>query len=174
LPGPSEDSSSGFGYPLDDLTSSSPWKPLSASDAHGLSPSELFSSLVVERSFRILPSVLALRSETFVGFRPVLQRLTPTRKAVPLISLPEGLVQVGALALLGLLDLSGSPSLTIHEKSFSLFSFPFRPFSPPISQSRARRTLRVSDRESLALSLRKGRRPVWPFSPLVPHLLFNS
>jgi hypothetical protein len=61
-----------------------------------------------------------------------LQRLSPTLTAAPLL-LPEGLVQVRALALLGLSAFQAFFPLN-QEKSISLFSSPFRPLNQATSR----------------------------------------
>jgi hypothetical protein len=60
-----------------------PWKSFSTSNAHGLRPSELFSLFVIRLTFRVTFSALALSHETRVGLVPALQRLPPTKRAVP-------------------------------------------------------------------------------------------
>jgi hypothetical protein len=100
--------SSGFGYPPEGfvLAFFHLWKPIPASCAHGLRPSKLFSSQRIETKFLSPLSDLALLSKTLTGFRPALHRFYPRWKAV-LFMRPEGLVQGGGNAFLGILDLSG-------------------------------------------------------------------
>jgi hypothetical protein len=98
-PDPPEVPSSGFGYPLDGVSHQNPRKPLSAPNALGLLPSELFSSPGIDKMFP--PCLPLLRfSNKPLGLLPALQRLPPPGKAV-LLSALEGLVRVGGFALLG-------------------------------------------------------------------------
>jgi hypothetical protein len=78
-----------------------PWKPLSAPHTLGLPPSELSSSTVIEKAFPPLLSALALFTETFPASIRRSDGFLPRWKPCP-SSLPEGLVPVRALALLGL------------------------------------------------------------------------
>lgn len=112
-------SPTGFGYPLGDLSDLNPGKRISASNALGVHPSELFSSPVIERFSRILLSALALSYKTRLNLVAALQRFDPTEEAVPL-SAPEGLVRVRTSCSLGSFNLSGSPSLKSQRK-VSLF-----------------------------------------------------
>lgn len=106
-----------------------PWKPFSASNALGFRPSELFSTVGSKRKFPFSSFVLALFSKTFSAFGRRSDDLIPNNSFTP-SSLPEGLAQVGALALLGFSDLAGSLSLSVAEESISLSSFPLSTFLP--------------------------------------------
>jgi len=59
------------------------WKPLSASDALGLHPTELFSSTVVEATFRSILSALALCPETSSALGRRFDGLIPPWKPHP-------------------------------------------------------------------------------------------
>jgi hypothetical protein len=63
-----------------------PREPISAPNAPGLRPSELFSFRVIERRFPFPVSAPALPHKTREGLVSALQRLHPTRKAAPLIA----------------------------------------------------------------------------------------
>jgi hypothetical protein len=63
----------GFGYPLDDVSLSNPWKSLSTPNTLGLSPSELSSSKVIEKRFPFSLPLLRLVSKP-----PRLKNLAPT------------------------------------------------------------------------------------------------
>lgn len=101
-----------------------PWKPISASCAHGLSPSKLFSFQRIETKFPSFLSDLALSSKTLVGLRSVLHRFYPRWKAVLFVR-PEGLDQGGGIALLGLTDLSGFPFRLDQPLAYDSQLFPF-------------------------------------------------
>jgi len=97
----------------------SPWKPLSASDARGLSPSELRSSSVIEKKV----SRLLIRSGSFrpghPGLAPELQRLSSHRRSGAPSCFPGFLRQGGAHALLGVVTLRVFTSETSEEKCLS-------------------------------------------------------
>jgi hypothetical protein len=63
-----------------------PREPLSAPNAPGLYPSELFSFRVIEGRFPFPISAPALSHKTREGLVSALQRLDPTRKAAPLFA----------------------------------------------------------------------------------------
>jgi len=97
-----EVSLSGFGYPLSDLKSLNPWKPLSAPHAPGLRPSKLSSSTVIEKVFQLPLSALALSFKTFSALNRRFDGLLSPWKPYPSLQ-PDGLDPAGALALLGFL-----------------------------------------------------------------------
>ena len=72
------------------------------------------------------PSAPALSYKTLPGLVPALQRLTPTGKAVLLLSLSGRLIRIGATCSLGLSDLLGPLHSLTHEVSVSLTSSPSR------------------------------------------------
>jgi len=88
MPGPSEVPSSGFGYPLDDVSSLDPRGSLSTLHALGVPPSELFSSPAVEPPFPKIPPRLHFRKKPVSLFR-VLPRFPPTGKAKSLLRSPK-------------------------------------------------------------------------------------
>jgi len=95
-----------------------PWKPLSAPDALGVNPSELFSNPVIGGEFPH-PLPLSRFPEKPPGLPSAPQRLSPTKLAVPLLA-PKLLRPGGAFCSLGLSDLSGSPSAVPYEEIFPL------------------------------------------------------
>jgi hypothetical protein len=116
----SEGSHVGFGYPFCDLFQfPNSWKPLSAPHALGLLPSELFSPSVIEKLFPTSLSALALSSKTVMALDRRFSGFLPPMEPYPLL-LPGCLVRDGTLALLGLLDVPGSPSEPADPKSVSL------------------------------------------------------
>jgi len=83
------------------LELSLPGKPLSAPNAPELRPSELCSSRMIERRLPFPSPLLRFLAKPSTGLAPTLQRLDPTRKAVPLIRNPTFYVESGTSALLG-------------------------------------------------------------------------
>jgi hypothetical protein len=83
LPCDSEVPSSGFGYPLDGLSSPASREPLSALATLGLRPSELCSSSVIEKKVSLLFFRSGLFPPNLPGLMSRLQRLGPTEEAVP-------------------------------------------------------------------------------------------
>mgnify|MGYP003572361760 CR=1 FL=1 len=170
---PQEVPSSGFGYPLDGVSHPNPWKPLSASHAHGLRPSELFSFPVIEKKV----SRFLFRSGSFLpnlpGLAPELQRLPPAGKAVPPPASPGVYPGAGPSALLGLTTSQALPSNEPKEKCLSS-PLPLSFFLPNGFATARKRNPRGFWLFRLGVSLRRGRRPVWPFSPMVLRSLFGS
>jgi len=81
----SEGSYVGFGYPFyDRFQFPNPWKPLSASNALGLYPSELCSPPVIEKLFSNPSLHSCAFSQNRYGLEPALQWLPPTGGAVSL------------------------------------------------------------------------------------------
>jgi hypothetical protein len=99
LPGLPEVPTVGFGYPFAGSKLSLPRKPLSAPNALKLCPSELFSSRMIKGKFPSLFSALAFPRKTLTGLTPTLQRLDPTRKAVPLHRHPAFYAKSGTKVL---------------------------------------------------------------------------
>jgi len=93
-------SHSGFGYPLCDVSPSSPWEPISVPNAPELRPSKLCSPPMVDPFFRIDLSVLALFRKTSSALRRRFNGLLPPEELY-LSCNPEGLARVKASALLG-------------------------------------------------------------------------
>jgi hypothetical protein len=170
---PQEVPSSGFGYPLDGVSCPNPWKPLSASHAHGLHPSELCSSSVIEKKV----SRLLFRSGSFQpnhpGLVPELQRLTPTEEAVPPPASPDVYSGAGPSALLGVATSQAFPTDKPEEKCLS-FPQPFTFFLPNRLTATRKRNPKGVRLTRLGVSPRKGRRPVWPFSPTALRYLLGS
>jgi hypothetical protein len=69
---------SGFGYPLGDVSSASPRKPLSASHTPGLRLFRAFLDRMIELRSPSIPSALTLPFKTSPGLEDALQRLHPT------------------------------------------------------------------------------------------------
>jgi len=67
---------------------SNPWKPLSASNAPRLLPSELCSSQVIGKELPLSTPLLRFPDKPF-NLSSALQRLAPTWKAVPLYRSPK-------------------------------------------------------------------------------------
>jgi hypothetical protein len=88
LPGSFEVPSAGFGYPLDGVSRSNPWKLLSAPNALGIPSSELSSFRMIQIAFpRLVPFLhFPKKPPSLLG---VLQWLSPIRKAVPLTCSPK-------------------------------------------------------------------------------------
>lgn len=109
----------GFGYPLDELVSSTnPWKPFSAPHALGLLLSKLSSSIAIERKFPLSLSAPALWTKTLTASILRFSGFLPLWKPYP-FSLPDGLDPVGALAPSGLTTSQAlSPGPASH-RSFS-------------------------------------------------------
>jgi hypothetical protein len=159
LPWSPEVPSSGFGYPLDGSKLSLPREPLSAPNAHELRPSEP-CLLPGDRKKVTLPlSAPAFSRKTLTGLAPTLQRLDPTRKAVPLICNPTFYVGSGTCALMGLTTSQALPPKTLPMKHLpsrlSLSALPIPKASQPPGQL-ALRSLCLRP----GISLKKGHRPV--------------
>jgi hypothetical protein len=157
LPRASEVPSSGFGYPLDGVRLVSPRKPLSASNAHGLSP---FRAFLLPRDWSALsntPSAPALSSET-LRLRTGASAGCPPKEAVPSaarrIRSGRGLGSPGRLK-----GPSGSPSETIHVKSISLPTCPPRSYGKATFQPPHRRASGDSDSSGPAFPSEKGAGP---------------
>jgi hypothetical protein len=150
----------------------SPGKPLSASDARGLNPSESCSSSVIEKKV----SRLSFRSGSFrpnhPGLVPELQRLGPPKKRCPLL-FPWVFTPGRGPCSPGRCDLSGVHVQNVRGK-VSLFSAPLSFFPPGGLATTRKRNPRGLRRFGLGVSLRRGRRPVWPFSPTALRYLFGS
>jgi hypothetical protein len=156
----------GFGYPLDGVRSPHPAGASFSSQRSWASPSKAF--LLHDDQSSVSQEPLRPRAFPEDSFRlpSAPQRLAPIVKAVPLFA-PEGLARVGALALLGLFDLLGAPSS--HDRGMlSLHPSPLSLLASPGLTTRLSLNPRVSLGEGLALSPRRGRRPIWPSSPTAP------
>jgi hypothetical protein len=151
---------------------SSPGKPFSASDARGLSPSESCSASVIEKKV----SRLFFRSGSFrpnqPGLVPELQRLCPPRKRCPLL-FPWVFTPGRGPYSPGRYDLSGVPVRNVRGK-VSLFSSPLSFFLPNRLATTRKRNPKGFRHFGLGVSLRRGRRPVWPFPPTALRYLFGS
>jgi len=159
----------GFGYPFSGLQFPDPWKRLSAPNVHGLRPSEPCSDLMVGNRF---PGPLPLPRfpKRPVGLLPAPQRLDPTRPAVPLVASRVFSPGRGQDALLGFRTSRVLPSLDRSRASLPTLTLP--PFALHDLTIVQARDHRVCSPNGLALSLRRGRRPVWPSPPIAsPHLL---
>jgi len=162
LPFPPEVPPSGFGYPLGGFRALQPQKHVSASNAHGLYPSEPCSFPMVRASFRRPLSAPALLFKTHKALKRRLSGFIPPGKPYP-SSLPEDLIRVGTLALLGLSGLSGFPAIcTVRRNSLP-------PDSPPVLVSHVAHTACIPGPQGLSAQIARrfphfcGRRPVWPF-----------
>jgi hypothetical protein len=93
---------------------------------------------------------------------PVLQRLPPTQKAVPLLA-PQVFSSGRDLCSLELSNLSGSPSAGTPIGGFSTPTVPSRPYGIPILRFGITTTLRVFKHQQPGSLPITGRRPVWPF-----------
>jgi len=118
-----------------------------------------------KNSFRIPLSARTFCYETdSASYRRFSGLLSP-EKPCPFL-LPNGLGWVGTFCSLELSDLSGFSLHWAWEKTFYfLSSLPLRPCSSPTLRSDLPGTLGSCVPNGLALSLRRGRRPVWPSSP---------
>jgi hypothetical protein len=162
----------GFGYPSDGVSSLNPGRLLSAPNALGLCPSELFSSKMAQMRSPSLVPLLRLR-QTVQPVQPALQRCQLISKAVSPFLRPGGLARVGTLALLSFLASGALPPLRMDPRSLSS-NLPSRLFPDCNLTITARQDLRVCHRSGLAFSPRGGRRPLWPFSPTVARYLFEA
>jgi len=120
-----------------------PREPFSAPNAPGLRPSELFSSRVIEGRFPFPFSAPALPHKTREGLVSALQRLHPTRKAVPLIA------SRGFTSGRGRVLSWGSPPSRLSRQgsspeSISLSGSPLPLFPPGRLAAIGRASLRVS------------------------------
>lgn len=88
LPGFFKVPSSGFGYPLDGVSRSYPWKLVSAPNALGISSSELSSSRMIQKAFPLSAPFLHFPKKP-LGLLGVLQWLPPIRKTVSLTCSPK-------------------------------------------------------------------------------------
>jgi len=138
-----------------------PWKPLSAPHARGLRPSKLSSSSVILQSVSQLDSALALSSQTCPAWNRSSNGFVSPKKPCPLL-LPQrfrsgrGRLLSWAFGPLGLLPPNMPTPESLSPKS------PSRSFDLSTLRSINRGTPRALGILGLALSLRKGRRPVWP------------
>jgi hypothetical protein len=119
---------------------------------------------MVRPPFRTVFSAPVLFRKTLPGFAPALQRLVPTKKAVPTPSLPGELTRGRALMLSwAFRPLRLSPPLTCAV-SLSLTTLPSRSWKMAASRQLPSRTTGSSGLGVSAFSL-AGRRPIWPFPP---------
>jgi hypothetical protein len=106
----------GFGYPLGEMAwLPHPWRSFSTSNALGLNPSELFSSLG-DRS--TLPGSSLRSCASDQNLTTLIRRfsgLLPPTKPCPLLP-PEGLDRVGTFALLGFPTSKALPLSTVGQK----------------------------------------------------------
>lgn len=140
---------SGFGYPLAGSKLLLPQGPLSVPNAHELRTSELCSSRMIERRLPFPFPLLRFLTKPYKGLAPTLQRVDPTRKAVPLGSQPNFLRRVGDGALLGFTTFQVLyPKDPPREAS---------PFTALPSRSSVPEDLTISRTGSLKVSLSPGR-----------------
>jgi hypothetical protein len=90
---------SGFGYPLDGVSSFEPWRSFSTSHALGICPSELFSDLKVQICFRISDPLLRFISRPY-GLRKFASAAFSFKTSRTLLRLSGFSTQVGPCALL--------------------------------------------------------------------------
>jgi hypothetical protein len=173
LPGLPEVPPSGFGYPLGGVSCPNPWKPLSASHALGLRPSELSSSPVIRRKVSLHP--FPPRLFPVKPSRPgggAIGGFIPPEKPCPLL-LPwvftpgRGLMLSWALGPFGL-SRPKNPRRGLSPRSSPLPFF--LPNDLTAAQERNPRGFRLF---RPGISLRRGRRPVWPFPPTALRYLFG-
>lgn len=111
---------SGFGYPLSGFSFFIPWGPLSAPNAPGFRPSELFSFPMIDWKL----SSQSFRSRASHGnLSASIRRLSgflPSEKPCPCMR-PEELVQGGTSCSLGPYGLSGSLFAQPRKKFLSFF-----------------------------------------------------
>jgi hypothetical protein len=119
---------SGFGYPLNGVSSPYPWTSLSTPDALGLCPSELCSASVIRGPFRIARSAPALSYKTNPALYRRFSGLLPQKKPC-LFSLPGGLDQGEACCSLELLV---SRALSSFHRSKTRLSSPMPLTSFPV------------------------------------------
>lgn len=134
--------SSGFGYPLDGLSRPFLGSLFQPPTLMGFALQSFSLSSWSKNSFEFSSPFLRL-SRRPNGPPTCASTVCSHNKSRTPFSHPEELVQVGALALLGILDLSGSPSSSIYPKSIYLFEFPSRSSFRSISQSIVHGTSRV-------------------------------
>jgi len=96
-----------------------PRKHLSAPNALGLRPSKLSSSLVIQQKFPLVVPFLRFPAQP-LGPASALQRLDPTKEAVPLYRSPGYSPRAGPRALLGFRPLGFSSCLASDRASPSL------------------------------------------------------
>jgi len=101
-----------------------------------------------------------------IGLVSALQRLHPTPSAVPLLATLTINQGAGAHALLGFSTSLGSPSANPFPASFAAEK-PLSLFLKNGFSTESHANLRVYSVGGLAVSLRRGCRPIWPFSPTV-------
>lgn len=111
------------------------------------------------------PAAPALSRETLTASRRRSSGFLPPGKPYPL-SLPEGLIRVGALALLGLRPLGSSLRRT--NRKASPLSAPLSSFDFPGPYGLGKRGPQGLFSPRLGVSLRRGRQPAWSFSPSAP------
>jgi len=160
LPSAREVSLSGFGYPLSDVSCLDPREPLSAPNAPGLFSSELSSSPGVDEMFPLHPPLMRFFKKP-LGLLSALQRFNPPKKAGPFYLLPKGLVSVRALCSPESFLVSRAlPPDSSDKRASPPFVSPLGFFSNPASQHSWLKPSGSLALPGLALSLRKGRRPV--------------
>jgi len=121
--------SSGFGYPLGGVSSHIPGSLFQLPTLLGFALQSFAPVKCRKDSFKSLLSFWRFPGKP-LGFPLALQRFPPLHQPCSSL-LPEGLVQVGTVALLSFLNLSGFLSQKHNEKAFSSLSrFPFWPLSP--------------------------------------------
>lgn len=140
----------------------SPRGPLSIPNAHGLRPSKLFSGTVIEDRFLEPLSALALfhkTSQPCAGAPAASSHRASRTPLAPQVISPGQ----GRRAPLGYRPLGFS--LRRAEEKASLFLHPLSSFDAADVSIIRTRNPRGYTLDGLAFSLRKGRRPVWPFPP---------
>jgi hypothetical protein len=136
----------GFGYPFDGVSSLQTSEASFSSQRSWASPFEAFLQI----HDRLSCLQLVFRSGAFptnlLSLLPALQRLHPMSSAVSLFA-PEGLVQVGTLAPLGILTSWALPPTSAASKPLSLRlpSHPFKSSWLPISTPGISGSLTLAD-----------------------------
>jgi len=138
----------------------------------GLTLQSLYPAGQSKKSF-LSPSPLLCFFAKPIGLALALQRLNPTPSAVPLLATLMINQGAGAIALLGISASVGSPTANPFPASF--------PAEKPLSffltnglSTVCHVNLRVYSVGGLAVSLRRGRRPIWPFPPTAVSNPFNT
>jgi hypothetical protein len=169
LPGSFEVPSAGFGYPLDDVSSSNPWKP-SFSSQH--SWDSLFRAFFLPddpNRVSTTRSIPALPKKTAKPSRCASMAFAHPKSSASHL-LPKGLVRGETSCSPEVFRPPRSSLPQADRESVSLSQFPSRPYKlSPFNNNL--RNLRVSRTWGSGFSSRRRRRPAWPFSPSVqPHL----
>jgi len=140
-----------------------PWKHIPAPNTHGLYPSKLSSGSMIGDQFLEPPSAHALSCETR---RPHTgASAASSHRTSRTLGSPGNYPGAGPTAFLGFWPLGLSLRRTVGEAS--LFPKPLSPFLGSDVAITYERSLRGCSSDGLAVPLRRGCRPVWPFPPTI-------